>query len=576
MANRIGLKPQILRPAAAPRDTFVMPNAGAGLGQLADALSQVNPALSRFGSIVAQEKGEKDKLEGENRAREFVTAQKTYKEAIEAGLIQKNQSPFYRIGAMETFGRASAHRYWEDFTVNFAASEAAQSTDPADFDKWEGEYRTKWMQEKLGESVDPFMESSFGKQVDTLINGERGNFAHNAAQRLEGQIAESFQAEVFSIAKLGYEGHADPENVLEHIQLAMDRQIAGHMPKRIVNENVAEAIVAAAKRMNDISVLDLMDKIRVGSGFLSGVTKFAQLREDAENQIASVNQAKLEQEARKAEREREAAVDAVTGEFTDALLADPTVNVEPFIARAKAAGDSSKAVTYINMQKAFVDREYMDVPEVKQRLLIGVHTGYTSMNRLDDALASKSITFQTYSQLAEEVSQRNKEGRDRGDEKLTTGMERVRRRTVGLFVAEFGDSSEEQRRRAENAGAEAVVNWLEWRKTPEGQKAGPVEQEQWIHAEATRQFGLKSDKAEDIVDADIPPAIFGGPKRVNPEKAPAVERPIYQQMREDLVKLERGQRPSAATIRVMKQFNIPADPKALKQFLDAQAKFLGN
>lgn len=575
MANRIArLTPQTLRPTAAPRDTFVTPNAGAGLGQLADSLSQFAPSLSRFGAVVAQERGEKDKLEGENKAREFVEAHQTYKQALEAGLIEKKHSPFYRMGAYETFGRASAYRFQDDFRKALDKSPVKESTTPGDFDKFEGDFRNKWMADNLGENVDPFMQAAFGRTADNLINGDRSNFSTGAAARLEGQVSESFQAEVFSIAKLGYEAHATPDQVLDSIQLAMDRQIAGHMDKRIVNENVALAIVSAARRLNDTSVLDLMDNISVGSGTLAGVARFAKLREEAENQIAAVNQAKYTHEAQESARRQREAVDAVTADFVTALQKDPTVDLEPFVSRLVAAGDADKASTYIAMQKAYTDREYMDVPPVKQRLLIGVHTGYTNMARLDSALAAKSITFQTYQALAQDVKERDKTGRDTGEAKVTSGMERVRSRVRALFVAEYGASSVEQRYRAEAAASEAVANWLDWRKSDAGKTADKAAEEEWVHKETTRQFGLKAsaDDSDPIKDADIPDAQFGGPQPVNPKKAPAIERSLYEQLKTES---ERGNL-SPASIRAMKTLGIAADPKALKKFLDAQAQFMGS
>jgi hypothetical protein len=572
MANKIGLRPQVLRPAAAPRDTFVMPNAGAGLGQLADALSQVSPALSRFGAVTAQERGEKEKLEGENAAREFVTAHKTYKDAIDAGLITKQHSPFYRMGAYETFGRASAFRYQDDFRIALGSSPVAESTSPDDYDKFEGEFRTKWMQKELGEKVDPFMQAAFGRQADNLINGDRSNFAANAAKKLEGQISEAFQAEVHSIVKLGYEGHADPENVLEHIQLAMDRQIAGHMPKRIVNENVAEAIVSAARRMNDISVLDLMDKIRVGSGFMSGTGYGSKLREDAENQIATVNQARLSQESARAKAEREAAVDAVTSEFITALQADPTINVEPFIARAVAAGDPEKATTYIKMQESFVDREYMDVPQVKQRLFIGVHTGYTNMSRLDNALASKAITFATYSQLADDVRSRDKEAASGGGAGKTAldddYLRDLQRRVRGAFVAEMGESTPQERLRADQAVTDATERYLRERKRA-GDKATDESINQWIGNEVKVQFARHSDSGK--VDDAIAEGIIGplaGPKRVNVEKELAAPREVIERIVMD----NADGKLSPASISVLRSLRVP--PAKVQEFIDSQKKLL--
>jgi hypothetical protein len=571
--NNIGLKQQILRPTATPIDTYVRPEGGSGLSQLAEGLSSLAPSLARFGNIVADERNTKEKLAGENAARDFAEAGKTYKQAIDAGLIEKHHSPFFRIGAYETFGRASANRYAADFITALSESPVAESTNPADFDKFESEHRAKWQKEQLGEKVDPYFANAFGGSADNLMAGERLNFAREAGARLVKQTGEAFHAEVFSIIQGGATQKQSADSIAEQVNLSMSRQIAAGMNKGVVNQLAAHAIAQAAKRVNDDGLpygdaLKVMDKIKLGSGSLSGTSYGSEAREQATAEIASQNQRRAATAEHDERVRKDKAVDGITAEFIQALDKSPspnTVDVKPFLERM-VREDPDKAATLIGIQKAVADREYIDVPAVEQRLYIGVHTGYTSMGRLDDALQSKQITFQTYSHLANEVQERDKSGRTASDAKVQAAMERVRKRVSTLFATEYGASTIEQRMRAENAGSEAVYNYL---KSPEAQ-SGKISEEEWIHGEVGRQFNLKASDLDKAFLPAMPDAQFG-PQRVEPTKGPAAPPETLRLIQSDFV----IGKYSPKTIAALRALGIQPTKQAVSEFLTAQAQYLG-
>jgi hypothetical protein len=582
--GQTGLTPQILRPRAAPTDSFVRSGEGQQLAQLAAGLAQFAPALMRFGGELQDRQNQRDKIAGENRAREIAASGKTYRQAIEQGLIKPEQSPWFRVGAYETFGRTGAYKYDADLKVALAESPVAESTKPDDFDAFEGEFRTKWMKEHLGETPDAYLLNAFGAQADTLVNGLRVNFAEQAGGRLVKQTGEAFHAEVFSILKDGHEKELTVAQMAAGVQQAIARQVAVGMNKSIANQLVASAVASAAKATNDASFLrPVLGLIKIGTGSLEGTSYGAKLAEEAENEIAAVNQSRQTAEYMQRERMEKLAVEGITSKLVEALngAANPAlVDLKPFIAQVSKI-DPSKAETYLGMRDAFANRLYQDDPEVKTTLFLGVHTsapgtyGYTTQARLDRALAAKSITPATYAQLSADVKQRDTDG---GTSKLFNddGLKDLQRRVRAAFVAEFGGSTTNQRLRAESAVAEATDKYLRWRQGP-GAAEGPIAVNQWINDEVGRQFQTKGDQLDVQMNTDVPAANFGGPKRPKVEKVVAADPTSLYQLRSEFDSLSKGQRKglSTSSVALLRSLGIPADPAAIKQFLDAQAKLLG-
>lgn len=584
--NTTGLTPEILRPAAAPVDIFARTNAGQQLSQLAEGLSTLSPSLSRYAEITGERSSAQARMAGENRARQLQEEGKTYAQAVKEGLIEPHQSPWFRLGAYETFGRVAGNHYADELEVAFAQSDAAQSSEPSAFDAFERQYRKQWAAEKLGDKVDPYMESAFGKTAEERVESQRASFARQAGAKLVQQTGEAFHAEVFQTLARFRGGEVHAEELGQLIKIAQDRQHAVGVPYQTLNQLTASAITAAAKRFNDTALLDVLDEIKAGSGTLAGTSYGSKMREEAENEIATVNQSRANAEYQDRERRDRVAVEGITSKMVDELAAAPNpslVDIRPYLA-AVSKIDPSKATTFLGMRDAFAKREYNDDPEVKSSLLLGIHTsapgdyGYTTQAKLDRALAGKTISPATYSELSAQIKTRDKE--DNKVSKLFNddGLKDLQRRTRSAFVAEFGGSTVDQRLRAESAVAEATDRYLRWRQST-GANAEPTAVNEWINHQVEEQFQTKGDKLDvSMVGSNIPAPQFGGPKRPNVEKAPAADPAALYQLRSEFeaIQQKRAKGFSSPSVALLRTLGIPADPKAIKQFLDAQAQFLGS
>jgi hypothetical protein len=106
-----GVQQERLRPAASPTDPFVVTNKGAGLAQVADALSSLAPTLNRFSNNVYEKKKEERLLEAEKIARQAQQDNKSIQQMIDEGVMKPHESSWFQIGLSESFGRSLAADY---------------------------------------------------------------------------------------------------------------------------------------------------------------------------------------------------------------------------------------------------------------------------------------------------------------------------------------------------------------------------------------------------------------------------------------------------------------------------------
>jgi hypothetical protein len=244
-----GLQPAPLRPQASPVDTFTRPNAGSRLGQLADALSGLAPSVARFSDVVAEQQNAKQQQAGILAAQKAQEEGKTYREAIQQGVIRPDQSPWFRMGAQETFGRVTARKYVGDFLASEEYQTVADSTDPRDFDKAEQAFRKRWSEENVGaQEPDQHYQLAFNNQAEATLFGLRENFAEQSGARLVKLTGEAYHAEVFQTALDAAGQHLSPQETADSIILARERQFAaGHTNRALLNQLTANAIVSAAR-----------------------------------------------------------------------------------------------------------------------------------------------------------------------------------------------------------------------------------------------------------------------------------------------------------------------------------------
>ena len=463
------VRPKILRPVARPVDTYVQPGAS-GLSQLSSSLSELVPSLARFAGRMGEEKAQKDKMEGEARAREMVESGKTFAEAVRTGTIRPDESPWFRVGFYETTGRVEGGRYIGNFLEALNASPVAESVELDDFDTFEREFRQKYVAEKLGDNTDDFLANAFGTTVDGQMAGIRNAFAQQAGTRMVNQNKEMFHSEIFQMVEEFRANDVAIEDRAAAIRLAQERQVVTRgMDYAQVNRITAEAVGAAAYALRDIEVLQLlfhMPTDPTSRGYIGGTSYGAEIIEKAEMAITRAIDADTRRDMAAEERRVATGQRTIINGLVDTLQRDPGADISSFIDLMQDV-DPLDVGMIERVSNSIAGGVYTDDPVTLQDLVIGIHAAapgtaeYTTQQDLTTALSQRRLTPQKYLELSKTVNERDEgggAGRFLQNPVLTSIYNEVR----GTFTSEFAWDTEVNRFNANQAAQEAKFAMLQW------------------------------------------------------------------------------------------------------------------
>lgn len=574
-----GIQPKVVQPVARPVDTFVQTKEGQQLAQLADALSGLSSSVSRFGSTLEERKGAREKIEGENAAREALASGLSYKAAIEQQVITPDKSPWFQVGAKETFGRVLGNRYADDLSAEFAKSPQAQSSNPADFDAFEQEFRKTWTQTHLGPQQDQYFTNAFGNTSEGRIAGLRANFAQQAGAKLVRQTGEAFHAEIFQTVQQFRNGKLPLPELTAAIKLAQDRQAAVGMSYSILNNLTGQAVVAAAVRLRDPALLDVLDQLGTGKGGgkVAGLPEIAAAREDALASIANANDNEARDAAAREKRDRDKVVDGIFDKLTDELAAAPDprkVKLDPYI-ELMAKTDRSQIELVRGVAAQFGTQKYEDDPDVLSRLNIGIHmtapgqSGYVTKRMVSTEFAAGNLSASSYRQLISDIKERDEAG---GSSKFLRDpfVSRLSQAVKDGFVNELGVmGGSAVAMNAQNAADEAVAEYIRW-SSALGREPGEEEALKKVNDIYNRRVLKRLDiKTQTMMQPiKVPKANFGT------GSFSAFESPVvYTQLKADINAVREGRKNSVSPEHVTLLMQNGVDPRNKKQvdeFLAAQ------
>jgi hypothetical protein len=592
-----GISPAGLTAPAQPVDTFVKTGEGAQLEQLAQGLSQLSPALGRFSDILTQRKTEADLATGQRTARDLANSAKSFREAIQAGKLLPSQSPWFMYGLHEQFGRLAADHLSADATVAAAQDSGLQSsTDMADYDKFLADFIPKWQDANIDPSErNLHFEKGFGARADAALADLRSNFAAQIAARVQKFANDGHFSEVMN-SVITEAGRNTPHAAIgAAISQLNDDAIARGMNGTQVNVKTVDAVVAAAKRLNDSSLLDLLDTIKTGRPDNRGnrpslaTTQYGAAQiEQAQQEIAQQNQTLANIQWTKEERDHARAVATVYGNAIAALEAsdDPgTVNLGP-MREAMRVVAPEKVADLINLQKNYRDTTIPGDPVLTASAFRRVWTPYPGEQQTteEDAgamLANRQISRPDFTTLMNFIQERDRGGsKMANDPLLKQGQAQIR----AMFAAEFGQGSAEQKQRAEEAVDEFTSQYLHYRQTEEGKNATEVQARAWIHDHRILAYRRMSEGADATTfDTTIPKAVIdtssnpnAAPRPLDPSKGLVADPATISLIASEFQDLLRGTRRglSARAISALVHAGIIPDQANIKAFLQLQNKFL--
>lgn len=575
MANRL-LRPDPFVPVASPVDRFRQPAAGRMLSELAQGLSRLAPSLSRLGDVEAARDSEEQQLEGEAQARAWREEGLTYKQAIEQGKITPDQSPWFRMGAQEFFGRNAASDYRDFLSRELANSPVAESTEVEDFDKFESETRQRFVDEVIGadnRKRSQAFEQSFGREVDQLVSTTRGRFAEAAGGRTIKEAQDAVAQRVMSLVTEYHMGGISPGLISGMVEMEKERAIAMGMDKGRVARTVAQSVINAAKSNRDTELLSILERVTTGpGGTVATLPDVAQAILEAEQSILQdIDQRatlRIRAEDRALEERREQSM--VTA--ARLLEEDPSADLGDLRTSLLAEGDLEGVQLLYGLTDAYQDRMYQEDPAVRARAYLRLHgmdqdrPGYLSQRELASMLASRQISTGTYTALSHEITNRDSMAAAQNAESrawIARGESRIR----GLFVAEFGGTVE-QRVRANSAVSAFVQGAVDLRNRL-GREPTEEESNNFIMEQSTQLFAVYGSPLDTKVLNSVPSA-NAAPGRADWRTQKVAEGGTVNSLQNELNAIANGTRNSlsAQYQQILRAYNV--GPGEIQEFIEAQ------
>jgi hypothetical protein len=299
-----------------------------------------------------------------------------------------------------------------------------ESTNPADFDKFTGDFRKQWLSQNVGdENRDLNFERGFGAMSDAYSEDSRRQFVAQAGQRLVKQVGDNHYQEVFQM--LDHETHmnATPDAMAEALNLLNDRAIATGMNPRSANVAMVQALGDLVQRDHNTQLFDVLKKVKTGSGNLYS-TAFAQDTIQKVTDYVSVKEQQQHVEAQeRAKEQREEATRAAVGDITSAWINSDNpskLDFTPQIAQL-AKIDPSAAESLIRFQSTVSGAKFESNPQTVNSTLAGIFSApagspeYVSTKTLVGLLNAKEINQQDFAFLRSQIDNRDDNIRQMAD-----------------------------------------------------------------------------------------------------------------------------------------------------------------
>lgn len=573
-----------LQPTARPVDSFVRPSEDNSLAQLGDALTKVAPELGNLGDLVTKRKAERDRAAGQQEARELFESGKSWREAINKGLITADKSPWFRQGAEEQMGKLAAETFHSDMTLAFANSEHVDSYEAKDFDSFSQEFMKSWSAENLPQERTQAFNTGFA-QVDGYIAGARQDFADRAGENLIKYNRESFGATVFASLRRLTETKGTMEDMVGSVQQSLDLQVAQGLSPRVANQIAAEAVIRMAEVTDNPAYLDLLKKVKAGKQSLYDRPMVGEAVMKAEQNIY---ERRMQRDRSEKERRNEAnrvATNTVMSTAIAGLQKDPSnTDLAPFVAQLKSLDSPESTVAALtNLKRTMAGEKFAGDQGIANELLSNVVTvtdshdpNYVSRVTAANAVIARRISQDDFNNVMSYINQRDREDNGEGNKVLRDANFTELK---SLLKAQFGSELSmpaENRTAMMRAVVEFSNEWLRYREGP-GAQGGDVENLKFLHglieAKRTKYAGLLGDIKQSFT-AKLPIADLNAQPAWKQGAVPSMKRTDWMDISRAYV---RGGMSidSLSNDQIQRMQAAGATPETLSEFIALQLQFNG-
>ncbi|NIP35091.1 MAG: hypothetical protein GWN18_04875, partial [Thermoplasmata archaeon] len=370
------------------------------LQQLAGALASLEPSVGRLAAQEIQRENEQDLAEGQREAQRIMEEEElSYREAVEQGLIRKDQNPWFRLGMKQQFGEVAAQDYGLALRAHKQNLLAAGEDDPSIWDQEEATFRTQWVEQNIGsENRDAAFDQTFADAANNIAYGLGVEFGRGAGANAEQAVIDrSFQQVMGALRAFG-EPDADLSLIREDITSIQDMLINQMgMSGAVVNRQAVAAIAAYAIETQDYQALELLDPetgLRGGTGPLGNTSYAVEAVDQARREITRRREADWvrEDNARKrdVQERRINAVNTLVEQYQSrGAISQDTANTLALQFEAL----SPETASYIRRLPATVAAEGLySNPALTDQMADGILTGTTGLEDIVAAVGNQRIS----------------------------------------------------------------------------------------------------------------------------------------------------------------------------------------
>lgn len=331
---------ELLRPVAAPVDTFVRaqePSRDSSLQDLARSLSVLGGSL---GGLVGQrdkEGEEQDRLRGE--AEYHRSTEKGYAEAVAAGIVPAQSSQAFMRGWKKAQGDVAGGQILQQFDAAYSQWPGKTSSDPQAYDKFVSEF----LRERINTN-DPDILAGLNPRLRQLsenyLHRHIGDASKAATQGLlDAAAAQDSQAlEAANTAGLASRRGTDYEAVFREIEANREAKLKiGANAQDYDQKVVVDGVTAAAIQHRDPKILDFMDRKVPGKDYAWSNTPYGrEQRQKTVDTLETMGRRSIADDEKRRREEKAELKETVTRDTIRAITKDPRAPVpEDLLARGE-------------------------------------------------------------------------------------------------------------------------------------------------------------------------------------------------------------------------------------------------
>lgn len=590
MANRTRFDPRInpvlTQPTAAPVDTYKRPGVTPGQ-QLAQALSEVAPKLSRLGESLSVTYMDDQREKGAQAARLASEQAMKAGDMTRMGELPMQENPYFMSAYEEEWGRVAAGFWQSDLKAAMNEDQNLQeSTNMADFDKFVGDHLKAWgTSHKLDRSTE--FERGFGGMKDQYVAMARLNFAEGIEKKLDKNSDEALFALVNRHIKdnWGRDG-VDATSIASGIEMMARFQVLRGRPEGKVAKAITAAIRAAAIEAGPekgLEILDLMQQVsgEKGKGSLANQSYGAEAFSETRKELIVEGQQQAERARRKKEQDKAELRDNLAKEGLQILKDNPNANLTSFL-RQHPEADPETVSDLRALQAQYQDLKYHTNQYVFQNLFNSIWAeGGPQVSIADIVAQSKNNNLtpeDSYKLIQMLEGHKGRSKKDPLDERAEPYLKLANSLADDIFKdPTTGVAAGDRAERVRNAKSELLYRWDQKKNTGSVEAMNEADLNQWfmdqmnaIVKSQASQFNIKlSPAVTPQVGVSEPFQPLGaGPQKAAAEKPKVINVPILT--KKDLADLAAG-KTSGVEAKMRERGIQPAD---MKQFVMEQAKLL--